>query len=51
MNLRPFLKQLEEQEKLVRITKEVSVKYEIANIMYSLRRFPRLLRKVLVKRL
>ena len=40
MNLRPFLKQLEEQEKLVRITKEVSVKYEIANIMYSLNEKP-----------
>jgi 2,5-furandicarboxylate decarboxylase 1 len=40
MNLRPFLKQLEEQEKLVRINKEVSVKYEIANIMYSLNEKP-----------
>jgi 2,5-furandicarboxylate decarboxylase 1 len=40
MNLRPFLKQLEEQEKLVWITKEVSVKYEIANIMYSLNEKP-----------
>ena len=40
MNLRPFLKQLEEQEKLVRIKKEVSVKYEIANIMYSLNEKP-----------
>ena len=40
MNLRPFLKQLEEQEKLGRIKKEVSVKYEIANIMYSLNEKP-----------
>jgi 2,5-furandicarboxylate decarboxylase 1 len=40
MLLRPFLKLLEEQNKLVRITKEVSVKYEIANIMYSLNEKP-----------
>jgi 2,5-furandicarboxylate decarboxylase 1 len=40
MYLRPFLKQLEEQQKLVRITKEVSVEYEIANIMYSLHEKP-----------
>jgi len=40
MNLRSFLKHLEEQEKLVRITKEVSVKLEIANIMYSLNEKP-----------
>jgi 2,5-furandicarboxylate decarboxylase 1 len=40
MYLRPFLTQLEEQDKLVRITKEVSVKYEIANIMYSLNEKP-----------
>jgi len=36
MNLREFLKQLEEEGKLVRINKEVSIKYEIANIIYSL---------------
>jgi UbiD family decarboxylase len=40
MHLRPFLKQLEEQQKLVRITKEVSVEYEIANIMYSINEKP-----------
>jgi len=40
MYLRPFLKQLEEQDKLVRIKKEVSVEYEIANIMYSLNEKP-----------
>ena len=40
MYLRPFLKQLEEQQKLVRIKKEVSVEYEIANIMYSLNENP-----------
>ncbi len=40
MHLRPFLKQLEEQEKLVRIKKEVSVEYEIANIMYTLNEKP-----------
>ena len=36
MNLRAFLKHLEDQEKLLRISKEVSHQYEIANIMYSL---------------
>jgi UbiD family decarboxylase len=36
MNLRSFLNKLEKENKLVRIKKEVSVKYEIANIMYSL---------------
>ncbi|HUT00034.1 MAG TPA: UbiD family decarboxylase [Candidatus Thermoplasmatota archaeon] len=40
MYLRPFLTQLEEQDKLVRIKKEVSVKYEIANIMCSLNEKP-----------
>ena len=40
MNLRPFLKELEEQEKLIRITKGVSVKNEIANIIYSLNEKP-----------
>ncbi|MBN1280988.1 MAG: UbiD family decarboxylase [Candidatus Thermoplasmatota archaeon] len=40
MHLRPFLKKLEEQGSLVRITKEVSVKHEIANIMYSLNEKP-----------
>jgi 2,5-furandicarboxylate decarboxylase 1 len=46
MFLRPFLKQLEEQDKLVRISKEVSVKYEIANIMYSLNEKPVIFEKV-----
>jgi len=36
MNLRNFLAQLEKEDKLVRIKKEVSIKYEIANIIYSL---------------
>jgi len=36
MNLRNFLTRLESEDKLVRIKKEVSVKYEIANIIYSL---------------
>jgi 2,5-furandicarboxylate decarboxylase 1 len=40
MYLRPFLTKLEEQDKLVRIKKEVSVNYEIANIMYSLNEKP-----------
>jgi UbiD family decarboxylase len=36
MNLRNFLAKLEKEDKLVRIKKEVSIKYEIANIIYSL---------------
>ena len=36
MNLRNFLAKLEKEDKLVRIKKEVSTKYEIANIIYSL---------------
>ena len=40
MNLRDFLSALEKEDQLVRITKEVSTKYEIANIMYSLNEKP-----------
>jgi len=36
VNLRDFLSKLEQEDRLVRIKKEVSAKYEIANIMYSL---------------
>jgi len=36
MLLREFLKQLEKDKELVRIKKEVSTNYEIANIIYSL---------------
>jgi len=36
MNLRNFLSKLEDEDKLVRISKEVDIKYEIANIIYSL---------------
>jgi 2,5-furandicarboxylate decarboxylase 1 len=36
MNLRNFLAKLEKEGKLTRIKKEVSTKYEIANIIYSL---------------
>jgi len=36
MKLRPFLQKLEKEDKLVRIKKPVSVKKEIANIIYSL---------------
>ena len=36
MNLGSFLVKLENENKLARIKKEVSVEYEIANIMYSL---------------
>ena len=40
MNLRDFLKKLEKEGKLVRIKKAVSIKYEIANIIYSLNEQP-----------
>jgi len=40
MNLRSFLAKLEKEDKLVRIKKEVSTKYEIANIIYSLNEKP-----------
>jgi len=40
MNLRDFLSTLERENKLVRIKKEVSTKYEIANIIYSLNEQP-----------
>jgi len=36
MNLRSFLAKLEKEDKLVRIKKQVSVKYEIADVIYSL---------------
>jgi len=40
MKLRDFLSKLEKEKKLTRITKEVSTKYEIANIIYSLNEQP-----------
>ena len=40
MKLRPFLKQLEEEVQLHRITKPVDTNKEIANIMYSLNEQP-----------
>jgi 2,5-furandicarboxylate decarboxylase 1 len=46
MNLRSFLSKLEKEDKLVRIKKEVSAKYEIANIMYSLDEKPVIFEKV-----
>jgi 2,5-furandicarboxylate decarboxylase 1 len=46
MNLRSFLSILEEEDKLVRIKKEVSAKYEIASIMYSLDEKPAIFEKV-----
>jgi 2,5-furandicarboxylate decarboxylase 1 len=36
MNLRNFLSKLEKENKLIRIKKEVSTNYEIANVMYSI---------------
>lgn len=46
MNLRSFLSKLEKEDKLVRIKKEVSAKYEIANIMYALDEKPVIFEKV-----
>ena len=40
MKLRNFLSKLEDEGKLIRIKKEVSVNYEIANIIYSLNEKP-----------
>ena len=40
MELRKFLNKLENESKLIRIDKEVSHKFEIANIMYSLNEKP-----------
>ena len=40
MNLRNFLAKLEKEDKLTRIKKEVSVKNEIADIIYSLNEQP-----------
>jgi UbiD family decarboxylase len=40
MRLRDFLSYLEENAKLVRVKKEVSVEYEIANVIYSLNEKP-----------
>jgi len=46
MNLRDFLAKLEKENKLVRIKKEVSIQYEIANIIYSLDEKPVIFEKV-----
>jgi UbiD family decarboxylase len=46
MNLRDFLVKLEKEGELVRIKKEVSVKYEIANIISSLNEQPVLFENV-----
>jgi len=46
MNLRDFLVKLEKEGKLVRIKKEVSTQYEIANIIYSLDEKPVIFEKV-----
>ena len=46
MYLRAFLSKLEQEKKLVRVTKEVSPQYEIANIMYSLDEQPVIFEKV-----
>ncbi len=46
MNLRNFLKKLENEGKLTRISKPVSHKYEVANIIYSLDEKPVIFDKV-----
>ncbi|MEA1993004.1 MAG: UbiD family decarboxylase [Euryarchaeota archaeon] len=46
MNLRNFLNKLEKEGKLSRIKKEVSTKYEIANILYTLDEKPTLFENV-----
>ena len=46
MKLREFLTHLEKDKKLYRIKKEVSTKYEIANIIYSLDEQPVIFEKV-----
>jgi UbiD family decarboxylase len=46
MNLRPFLKTLEKDGELVRIKKEVSHRYEMANIMNTLREKPTIFENV-----
>jgi len=40
MNLRAFLNKLEKEDKLIRIKKQVSVEYEIADVIYSLNEQP-----------
>ena len=46
MNLRDFLAKLDQENNLVRIKKEVSARYEIANIMYSLNEKPAIFENV-----
>ena len=46
MNLRDFLSLLDKKNKLIRIKKEVSTNYEIANIIYSLDEKPVIFEKV-----
>lgn len=46
MDLRSFITQLENDGMLIRINKEVSVEYEIANIMYSLDEKPTIFNNV-----
>ncbi|MEM0492823.1 MAG: UbiD family decarboxylase [Candidatus Thermoplasmatota archaeon] len=46
MNLREFLRYLEDEGKLIRIKKEVSTEYEIANVLYSLNEQPTIFERV-----
>ncbi len=46
MNLREFLRKLEDEGKLIRISKEVSTEYELANLLYSLGEKPTIFENV-----
>ena len=46
MNLRDFLTKLENEDKLIRIKKEVSTEYELANLLYSLGEKPTIFENV-----
>jgi UbiD family decarboxylase len=46
MNLREFLRKLEDEEKLCRINKEVSVEYEIANVINTMGEQPTIFENV-----
>jgi len=46
MNLREFLRKLDDEGKLVHVTKEVSTEYEIANVLYSLGEQPTIFENV-----
>jgi UbiD family decarboxylase len=47
MKLRPFLQKLEDENKLIRIRKPVSIDYEIADIIYNINEKPVIFEKVI----